>query len=317
MARTRLFFATDVHGSQKAMQKFVWAGKFYKVDVLVLGGDITGKAVVPIVALPDGSYQVKVAGTLQQVQTEEELKKLETQLQNVGKYIYRTTPEEIDHLSTNDAAIEELFSCVMTESIQRFLQHAKEYLKGTGIRFYVQVGNDDPLGVKAHLDESDFAINPEEKVVEIDQFHEMISLGHSNLTPWNCPGDIPEEELRDKIEHLASQVTNMDNCIFNLHCPPFDTELDIAPELDENLTVVFHQGKISMVSVGSTAVRESIEKHQPLLGLHGHIHESRGAYKIGRTVCINPGSEYSEGVLRGVIVNLDKKGMKGHQFVSG
>ena len=235
----------------------------------------------------------------------------------MGYYIYRTTPEEMDHLSSNDAAIEELFSRVMTESIQRFLQHAKEYLKGTGIRFYVQVGNDDPLEVRALLDESDFAINPEEKVIEIDQFHEMISLGHSNLTPWNCPGDIPEKELQEKIEHLASQVTNMNNCIFNLHCPPFDTELDIAPELDENLTVVFRQGKINMVSVGSTAVKESIEKHQPLLGLHGHIHESRGTYKIGRTVCINPGSEYSEGVLRGVIVNLDKKGMKGYQFVSG
>lgn len=317
MARTRLFFATDVHGSLKVMQKFVWAGKFYKVDVLVLGGDITGKAVVPIVALPDGSYQVKVAGTLQQVQTEEELKQLETRLQNMGNYIYRTSPEEMNHLSSNVAAIGELFSRVMTESIQNFLRHAKEYLKRTGIQIYVQAGNDDPLTVRTLLNESDFAINPEEKVVEIDKFHEMISLGHSNLTPWNCPGDIPEEKLRDKIEHLASQVTNMDNCIFNLHCPPFDTELDIAPELDESLTVIFRQGRMSMVSVGSTAVRESIEEHQPLLGLHGHIHESRGAFKIGRTVCINPGSEYSEGVLRGVIINLYKKGMKGYQFVSG
>ncbi|MFQ6125797.1 MAG: metallophosphoesterase [Candidatus Heimdallarchaeota archaeon] len=317
MARTRLFFATDVHGSLKVMQKFVWAGKFYKVDVLVLGGDITGKAVVPIVALPDGSYQVKVAGTLQQVQTEEELKQLETRLQNMGNYIYRTSPEEMNHLSSNVAAIGELFSRVMTESIQNFLRHAKEYLKRTGIQIYVQAGNDDPLTVRTLLNESDFAINPEEKVVEIDKFHEMISLGHSNLTPWNCPGDIPEEKLRDKIEHLASQVTKMDNCIFNLHCPPFDTELDIAPELDESLTVIFRQGRMSMVSVGSTAVRESIEEHQPLLGLHGHIHESRGAFKIGRTVCINPGSEYSEGVLRGVIINLYKKGMKGYQFVSG
>ena len=70
--------------------------------------------------------------------------------------------------------------------------------------------------------------------------------------------------------------------------------------------------------VGSSAVRASIEAHQPLLALHGHIHESRGQVRLGRTVSLNPGSEYAEGVLRGVIVTLSRrKGLRGYQLVSG
>ena len=72
-----------------------------------------------------------------------------------------------------------------------------------------------------------------------------------------------------------------------------------------------------LTSVGSTAVRSAIEKFQPLLGLHGHIHESKGSIKIGRTLCVNPGSEYSEGVLKGVMMNLDEKGVRSFQFTSG
>ena len=69
-----------------------------------------------------------------------------------------------------------------------------------------------------------------------------------------------------------------------------------------------------MASVGSIAVRAAIEKYQPLLGLHGHIHESRSAQKIGRTLCINPGSEYGEGVLRGILLELSSKGLEDHVF---
>jgi len=300
------------------MQKFVWAGKFYKVDVLILGGDITGKVVVPIISRPDGTYQAEVrGGVIQQVQTEDELEELESRINNQGFYTCHVTPEEMNHLSSSNAAREELFARVMKESIQKFHQHAEEYLNGTGIKCFIQAGNDDTPDVRALLDDSNFIYNPEGKVVEIDKHHEMISTGYANMTPWHCPGDIPDEELRDKIEQMTSQVQNMENCIFNIHCPPFDSGLDIAPELDDNRTVVYSQGRISMVPVGSRAVRKAIETHQPLLGLHGHIHESRGAYKIGQTMCINPGSEYSEGLLRGVIVTLDKKGIKGYQFVAG
>jgi Icc-related predicted phosphoesterase len=73
-----------------------------------------------------------------------------------------------------------------------------------------------------------------------------------------------------------------------------------------------------MAPVGSTAVREAIERQRPLLGLHGHVHESAGVEKIGRTVCINPGSDYGDGILRGAIVELDRdRGVRNWQLTQG
>jgi uncharacterized protein len=69
--------------------------------------------------------------------------------------------------------------------------------------------------------------------------------------------------------------------------------------------------------VGSTAVRQIIEEVQPLLALHGHIHESRGATRIGRTVAINSGSEYNTGRIHGAVVRFDDEHVIGHQFVIG
>jgi Icc-related predicted phosphoesterase len=70
-------------------------------------------------------------------------------------------------------------------------------------------------------------------------------------------------------------------------------------------------------AVGSKAVRTAIEKHYPLLGLHGHVHESRGKTALGRTLCFNPGSFYTEGILTGAVIDLDKKGVKRWFFFSG
>jgi Icc-related predicted phosphoesterase len=71
-----------------------------------------------------------------------------------------------------------------------------------------------------------------------------------------------------------------------------------------------------ITGVGSKAVRRAIETYQPILSLHGHIHESRGVATIGRTVCINPGSEYPDGVLRGAIVDFDRDGVKSYVLTS-
>ena len=76
-------------------------------------------------------------------------------------------------------------------------------------------------------------------------------------------------------------------------------------------------GGIEMQPVGSTACRETIERYQPLLGLHGHLHESRGTFQLGRTLCINPGSEYSEGVLRGALIELEGGQVKNYQLTTG
>jgi uncharacterized protein len=195
---------------------------------------------------------------------------------------------------------------------------AEERLKGTNIKCFVQPGNDDPFEIDNAFKGSEFVTNVDNTLVMIDDLHEMISVGAANQTPWNCPRDLPEEELGKRIEAVANQLKNPANAIFNLHVPPFDTNLDSAPELDANLTPKLSlSGGFKMTSVGSKAVRAAIEKYQPLLGLHGHIHESRSAQKIGRTMCINPGSEYGEGVLRGVIINLTKQKIDNYMFTMG
>ena len=197
---------------------------------------------------------------------------------------------------------------------------AEERLKSSEVKFFVTGGNDDREDVLEALKTSDYIVNPENQVVHIDDFHEMISCGYSNPTPWNCPRDVSEETLTRLIEDMACRVQDMSQCVFNIHVPPINSKIDDAPRMDTSVIPpkpVVEGGQVVCAGAGSTAVRKAIEKYQPLIGLHGHIHESRGFSKIGRTFLINPGSEYSEGVLRGAIVNLTKKGIMNYQLVSG
>jgi Icc-related predicted phosphoesterase len=69
--------------------------------------------------------------------------------------------------------------------------------------------------------------------------------------------------------------------------------------------------------VGSTAVRDALLGIQPLLGLHGHIHESGGMRRLGRTIAINPGSDYGTGVLNGALITLELDKVSAHQLVRG
>lgn len=310
----RIFFASDVHGSDRCFIKFINAGKFYNVDVLILGGDITGKGIVPIVAQPDGTYTSIYMDTEYILKTKEELERYESIIRFSGFYPYRTDPSEIERLNSKKELVDELFSRLMIERVKSWINIASERLKNTSIKCFISPGNDDRFVIDEVLNDSDVIVNPEEKVVNIDKNHEMITLGWANPTPWHTPRECSESELASKIESLIADVKGVENCIFNFHCPPFQSGLDLAPKLDDELRpAAAHE----LISVGSIAVREAILKYKPLLGLHGHIHESRGVQKLGRTICINPGSEYSEGILRGVIVVLDDKKIKNYMLVAG
>lgn len=298
--------------------KFLNSAKFYQADVLILGGDITGKMIVPIVHQPDGTAVADFLGTQQVMKTPTEVQALEKNIRNSGYYPYSSTPEEVEKLQADKQLVNELFSKVMAQGVKRWVGIAEERLKGSKAKCYISPGNDDRFDVDAALRESSVIIYPEEKVVSIDDNHEMISSGWANITPWNSPREVPEEDLIKKFGPMVDKVQHMENAIFNLHVPPYNTPLDLAPELDATLKpVVKGGGGISMIHVGSTTVRQMIEQHKPLLGLHGHIHESRGFVKIGRTLCINPGSEYGEGILRGAVINLDQKGVKSYILTQG
>ena len=314
---TRVFFVTDVHGSERCFRKFLNAGKFYKANVVMLAGDITGKMIVTIVNQPDGTYLSSYAGSDIRCKSEAEVQDLEKSIRDSGCYACRTEPNEMASLEADKSKVNELFTKLMVDTVVRWVQMAEERLRDTGIKCFISPGNDDRWEVDNALNKSTIIINPEEKVVELDQHHEMITLGLTNHTPWNSPREFEEPELAERIDKMAAGVKNMENCIFNLHCPPYGTVIDPAPKLDETLKPVLSGGQVIMAPAGSTAVRDAIKKHQPLVGLHGHIHESKGVASIGRTKCFNPGSEYGEGVLRGLLLDLTEKGIKSYLFTSG
>jgi len=313
---TRLFFATDVHGSEATYLKFLNAAKFYNIQYLILGGDITGKVMVPIIK-DTNSYYANFRGIDHFIKDENQLQEFEKKVRATGYYPYRTTKEELQQLKNDEKKVQEIFHELMLENVERWIRLAEQRLKGTGVKIFMTGGNDDISEIKNVIRKSNYIIDPEDEVVLIDDKYEMISLGWSNPTPWNTPRECSEEEIEQKLEDMISKVKNVRTCIFNIHVPPINTTISECQKLDENLRPVFEGSEPVLISAGSTAVRKVIEKYQPILGLHGHIHEARGAVKIGKTLCINPGSEASEGILRGVIVNLHEGSVKSYQFTSG
>jgi len=314
---TVVFFTTDVHGSERCFMKFVNTAAFYDADVIILGGDVTGKMIIPLIEQDNGCRAAEFAGGSQLTRTKEECDALIKNIRFSGYYPYLTTQGEMDELNADPKRIDALFTRLMGETMERCLKIAEERLGATGVKVFVTPGNDDRFVIDEVLSKSTFVQNPEGKVVNIDPDHEMISMGWSNPTPWNSPRETTEEDLEKKIEAMASKVKDMENCIFNMHCPPKDTPLDPAPKITKDLKARTSGGQSEMVSAGSSAVRRAITKYQPLLGLHGHIHESKAAAYLGRTLCLNPGSEYGEGILRGALITITKKGVKSHLFTQG
>ncbi len=310
-----LYYTSDIHGSERCFLKFLNAAKFYNVNTLILGGDLTGKVLVPIVEV-DGHWEMTFLGRHEVLRTLEEVADAEKRIRFNGFYPYRCTPDELARMEADRAYADRVFRQVMRDSVERWVRLAEERLRGTGVRCFVMPGNDDEFEIDEVLAGSDVVVNPDGAIVEIDGY-QMLSLAWANPTPWKSPRELPEEELAARIERLARELDPSLPVIFNLHCPPYDSTLDSAPQLREDLSVVMVGGQPNMLPVGSRAVREAIERYQPVVSLHGHIHESRGAVRIGRTLCINPGSAYGEGVLHGALVRLENDRVASYQLVSG
>lgn len=309
----KVFFATDLHGSEVCWKKFINAAKFYGADVLICGGDMTGKAIVPIVS-ENGHFTFTLGG-VQQAVSAEQVPEVEANVRRKGYYPLQMSLERLHELDEDPAKRAACFQEVMLDGVDRWMKLAAEKLRGTGIRCFVCPGNDDEMEVDDIVKRAELVELGEGRVVELEGFS-MISTGWSNPTPWKTHREESEEQLAQRIESMASQIPDQSRAIFNLHCPPYKSGLDEAPAIDADLRLL-HGGR-ALRPVGSTAVREAIERHQPLISLHGHIHESKGAIKIGKTLSINPGSAYEEGMLMGAIVQLDpKKGIKSYQLVNG
>lgn len=311
-----VYYASDVHGSDQCWRKFLGAGRFYGVQALIMGGDLTGKAIVPIALEPDGSFQAHFLGETQRGSGAEALAKLEAAVRYNGMYPWPAAQAEIERHTADGAARDELFEQVIVDELRRWIALADERMAEYGIEVYVMPGNDDPWACDAVLEQADHVRACDDRVVRVGA-HEMISCAYANRTPWNSPRELDEDALYARIKALAEQLEDPSTAIFNLHVPPYGSGLDTANEMNADLTLVYRSGQPNPVPVGSHAVRQVIEEYQPLLGLHGHIHESRGEARIGRTLCINSGSEYNSGRIHGVTVKLAATTVVSHQFVIG
>lgn len=315
----RIYYASDLHGSEKCWQKFLATPKYYQADVIIIGGDITGKFIVPIIHLPNGRVEATFMGRKRKLKKEKDIEALKKQIANTGQYVIDITQEEYEGYQQDPSRLDSLFEKLLVERVEQWMEMADETLRGQNVRCFISAGNDDIFDVDDALAASETVEMHDGKVVDLGNDFELLGMGYGNITPWNCPRDISEEELAAKIEAVASQISNVDRAIFDIHVPPYDTGIDEAPQLTEDMKMVLDPtGTPKMVPVGSTATRDAILKYQPMLGLHGHIHKSAGIRKLGRTTLVNPGSEYAECVLRGAIIDLDpEEGLVNVNLVTG
>jgi len=313
---TRIYFTSDIHGSEVCWKKFLNTPKFYKADVAIMGGDITGKLIIPIVEEDNGTYEARAFGKDEILKSQKEVEELEAKIRTTGYYPYVCGKAEYEELQKSKSKLDKLFDKLILEGLKRWMEIAGSKVDGKA-KVFVSPGNDDRFIIDPLLDESKKIINPEERLVEVDKYYKMITSGWVNPTPWNTAREEPEDKLLKRFERLFKLTDDYDHLIANLHPPPFKSGLDTAPKLDKTLKPVVQGGQQVTVPVGSTACYDLLRKYQPRLGLHGHVHESAGVIKVGKTICVNPGSEYGEGILRGFLVDLEKDKITKYWRVEG
>ena len=311
-----IYFVADIHGSEVCWRKFLNAARFYEVDTVIVGGDVTGKALVPIVERAGGVFEAHIGGRLQTASGDAGLTELEQRARYNGFYPYRCTEAGYERLAADPAHRERVFNRVMSETLRAWLDLADAKLAGSGIRAIVIPGNDDDWYIDDVLAESSEIVNTDGRVVDLGEF-QVLGFGPSNRTPWNTTRELDEDEIALRLTGLEAATDPDKPLVAVTHVPPHGTHLDDAPQLRADLSVVTAGGEPVMTPVGSTAVRAFLERRQPMLALHGHIHESRGIARLGPTVAINPGSDYSTGALQGAIATIKDGKVIGTQLVIG
>ncbi len=313
----RILYGSDFHGSELVFRKFLAAAYQYKANILIVGGDVTGKAMIPVVHQGNGVYVGYLFGRKEEASTPEELEKVKRTISNVGFYPIVLEKEEAEALENDRQKLDARFEDEMRKRVHEWMILAEEKLTPQNIHLYFMPGNDDLASIDAEIEGFEHVHNPDMRRFLIEGDYELYGNSNANMTPWACARDLEEPELEARLKQLEAIIQNPDKTICVLHVPPYNSGLDQCPELDKDLRIVTQGGQVVMKSAGSTAVRAFIERVQPLLTLHGHIHESPGHTRIGKTLCINAGSEYAEGIMKAAIIILEDGKVKGHFLISG
>jgi uncharacterized protein len=313
----KILFATDFHGAEVCFRKLFNLAPRAKADVIVIGGDLCGKGLVPLVER-NGSFHGQFLGAPFDVAPGEATEEVEKRIRFNGFYPYRTTPEEVERLSAEPDYLDTVMNGELVATVERWMALADERLAGTETVCVSIPGNDDELVIDSALDSAATVRNCDGRLIDFGEF-QIMGFGASNPTPWNSPREFAEDEIERRLHATVEGIDRGRPLLANIHVPPYRSTLDDAPLVDDDLRPVIKGGNPVAGPVGSHAVRSFIEDYQPLASFHGHIHEARSATRIGRTLAVNPGSDYSSGTLQAVIVSIDlrKQKVKGHQFISG
>jgi Icc-related predicted phosphoesterase len=317
----RLYICSDIHASERTWRKLLNATKanVYKADAVLIAGDLTGKALIAVVRGEEGgeSWTATVLGQRRVARSEEELRDLERSIADLGYYAVRVSPEERAAMEADPALVRAHFHEQIAARIKDWMALAAERLDGSGLPVYLMPGNDDDFEIDPLLEESTYCQNVNERVVELTPWHQLVSMGWSSPTPWATPRELPEEDFLDRLSGLLKTVRDPRRTVMMTHVPPYDSGLDTAPLLSPDLRPTISAGDVLRGPVGSTGVRRAIETFRPVLGVHGHIHESGGERRIGDTMCVNAGSESSMGILRGYLIDLGPDGVERTMRVEG
>jgi len=309
----KLFFTTDVHGSDVCWKKFLGAIDHFQADIAILGGDLTGKMVIPLVQ-EGAEYSYTLFGKDNRIPADR-LEEERSKISNAGYYPYPCIKAEVERLTEDSKAQDEIFNRLMVERMENWLNLASKRFKGER-KLYVSPGNDDRFVIDEVLKKGEAIVACEGELVDLPDGYSMVTSGWVNPTPWKTSRELPDEKLEPLLEGIMRKASDYKKLICNFHAPPYNSGLDTAPKVNPDMSVKVRFGGIEFDRMGSKAVRTMIEKYKPLLGLHGHIHESAGFRRIGRTLCVNPGSEYAEGVLRGYLIFLSGEKVGGHWRVA-
>lgn len=323
--RIRIVLVSDLHGSEIAYSKLSNIPRIFKADIVILNGDLTGKALMPVIKLKSGEYTANVFGEVKKF-GENKLNEILTDAKNAGYYPYIVTEEEYDELLHNEKKVREILIKLMIESFVNHMKKVEERFRQANVKLFYFPGNDDPNEfvdyIKNNLN-NDVLIYGDEKIIEFNKYL-ILGFGYSNPTPWHTNRELPEDEIKRRLEKLVSNVdpNRMTRLIAAIHVPPYGTNIDLAPQLTPDLRPVTAGGDVVMAHAGSTAVKEFLETYGPAIGLHGHIHESPGIdyvkCKCGRTVpVVNAGSEYMVGALKLAYLIIEDGKLKDKVFMRG
>jgi len=314
LAETRILFAADLHGGETYFLKVLSLSKSSKVDILLLSGDLTGKAIVPIVKLDEDVYATNFFGVDYRMK-QSELPKIQNEIRKAGYYYYHCSRVEYEEFRAKPERVTELFDKLMQSMIESWIGKIEELLPNE-MRVIISPGNDDTFAIDDVLRNSRRVEYTIGKAIDLDDRHCMVSCDWVNPTPWNSPRECSEGELEKKLRAEIQRAPSTESLVCDFHAPPYNTVLDLAPKLGKDMRPKFFMGQPAMEHVGSTSVRKVLEAFQPELALHGHIHESAGICKIKKTTCINPGSQYVEGIMHGCLVILSPDKLD-HQLIIG